>query len=364
MNEMHTMNLNKGVMKMKKTLLIVALAMVLILAFASPAFAKYAGFDAAKQYVPWATAQSMASQNTDAALMGEGPHSGYATTTIKCAVCHSVHRGGSKLLNEGSTCAYCHSPVAEGGGAVATNLISWYTTDPITHLPASTGPHSSCASSYCHGGPHGVGASDYAGTASKLFTGAADDELDMLATANGVATAEFATYSPTTAALGTAAVCGRAGCHTNSTFGVVTAGAETSVTIGTTVGAMVTGHRVIASATSTWNADASMGTTKTNLTIAYAPVDYCNSCHDLADDNNAGKAAFPHALSNVVNAAVGADGTWRPAVWLTAAADSGADNAAVGAYNDYIGPDAGGGIIDGACLKCHRSSTEGVGITY
>ena len=242
MKEMHVKMTFKGEGRMKKSLLVVVLALALMLAFAAPAFAKYAGYSSSKQYVPWADASSLASLNPDAALMAQGPHKGYATTTIKCVVCHSVHRGTTTLLNSGTACAYCHAPVAEGGGAVASNLISWYT-------PAQ-GPHSSCASTYCHGGPHGVGASDYVGPSSKLLTHAADTELTALAAANGIATTTFATYNATTRALATGAVCGRGGCHSNSLFGVVTSGATKTLT---TPAATVTGHRVIAAATSNWN---------------------------------------------------------------------------------------------------------------
>jgi cytochrome c5 len=369
MNEMLTKSFNRGESHMKKTLIIVALAAVLVLALgATPAFAKYAGYSSTKQYVPWAEAQSMASLNADAALMASGPHKGYATTTIKCAVCHSVHRGTTTLLNSGTSCAYCHAPVAEGGGAIATNLISWYT-------PAQ-GPHSSCGSNYCHGGPHGVGASNYAGPASKLLTHLADAELDKLVAANVAATgstyvADLTTYNANTRALATGAVCGRDGCHSNSVFGVVAAGAQETGMAGAT---MVTGHRVIATASANWNdadnnnaADNTIFPTNVTGTIAYAGVTYCNSCHDLADDNNGGKKAFPHGLSGVVNAAVGADGTWRPAVWLTAGAYAGAPRQAVGGYADYSAAApgaAGGSIIDGTCLKCHASDTAGLGMTY
>jgi len=347
---------------MKKTLFIVALAAVLVFAFATPAFAKYAGYSSSKQYVPWAEAQSLASANADAAEMASGPHAGYATTTIKCAVCHSVHRGGSKLLNEGSSCAFCHTSVAHGGGAVASNLISWDV--------ANLGPHGSrCANTDCHGGPHGVGASTYDGPASKLLTAAGDVELADLASANGVATTEFDTWSDTTRALATAGVCQRSGCHNNSMMGVVTSGAALEVSVGTTQ--TVTGHRVIADATTSWNADGSMGSSKTNLTIAYKPVEYCNSCHDLTDDNNGGKAAFPHAINDVISVTQGKpDTTTRPAVWLTAAPDALTQSTIVGPYNQYSGgatitTAAGSSIIDGVCLKCHRDGAgAGVGLSY
>jgi len=354
MNEMLARNINKGESVMKKTLVIVCLAMALMLALATPAFAKYAGFSSQEQYVPWAKAISAASLNADAALMASGPHSGYATTTIKCAVCHSVHRGGSKLLNDGSSCAFCHSSVANGGGAVASNLISW--------TAANGGPHSSrCANDDCHGGPHGVGASIYAGPASKLLTARADTKLLADATANGVSVASLATYDASTRALATGATCSREGCHTNSAMGVLISGTQLPADVDGVLDKMVTGHRVIASATPNWNSDGSMGTSKTTIgAIAYAPVDYCNDCHDLADDNNAGKAAFPHGITGIVDSAVGADGTSRPAVWLTAGAFAGDARTAVGPLSA-----TGASVTDGVCLKCHRgSATTGVGIDF
>ena len=373
MKEMHVKMTFKGEGRMKKSLLVVVLALALMLAFAAPAFAKYAGYSSSKQYVPWAEATSLASLNPAATTQTFGPHSGYATTTIKCAVCHSVHRGGNVILNSGANgCAYCHTSTTCGGGAVAgsTKSISW----------AGSGPHSSCSSSYCHAGAHGVGASTYAGPASKLLVHAADSELNYLATANGVATSTFATWNATTRALATGAVCGRGGCHENSLFGVVTSGATKTLS---TPAATVTGHRVIAAATATWNTTGAFAPATKTGTIAYAGVTYCNSCHDLADTScNAGKAAFPHSITGVVDTTSGADGSWRPAVWLTAGAYAGDPNrAAVGTYNQYVitarnntkggvadavSESAGSSILDGTCLKCHRGSAgaSGVGMDY
>jgi len=322
----------------------------------------YVGFSKDDQYVSWATALSLGLQNPDADLMARGPHSGYATTTVKCAVCHSVHRGGTTLLTEGSACAYCHTGAYYGGGAVASTLISW----------AGAGPHAGrCVNDDCHGGPHGVGASVYDGPASRLISEQGDAELDELAAANAIDTSELATWTATTRALSTGALCGRSGCHDDSVFGVVTSGATQTVDAGGAIPEPVTGHRVIAEATTSWNANGTdFPTTKTNLTIAFKPVSYCSSCHDLTDDNNAGKPAFPHSIDGVVSASQGADGSTRPAVWLTAAANAGETGQIVGPYDQYTGDgatvagSAGSSIIDGVCLKCHRAAGDvrGIGI--
>jgi hypothetical protein len=69
MKEILARNYEARETRMKKTVIVVALAMALVFVFAAPAFAKYAGYSSSKQYVPWAEAQSLASQNADAALM-------------------------------------------------------------------------------------------------------------------------------------------------------------------------------------------------------------------------------------------------------------------------------------------------------
>jgi hypothetical protein len=366
-------NIKQGETSMKKSFVIVAMAFVLMMAVASPALAKYAGFSSTTQYVDWTVAASLASQNVDAAAQTSGPHKGYATTTIKCAVCHSVHRGGSKLLNSGSACTYCHTSAGYGGGAVA-NTISW--TNGLLGTGTggtSGGPHASCASTYCHGGPHGVGASTFAGPATRLLVAAADTKLQHDVAANGFTDASLATWSPNTRALATGAVCSRATCHVNSAMGVITAGAPVGAEIAVSdiASPTLTGHRVVAAATTNWNANGTdFPSTKTGLTVAYAPVTYCNSCHDLADDNNAGEAAFPHGNNDVINVAQGKVAGQRAAVWLTAAADSASQHKAVGAYNNYAATgsatyqQAGSTILDGTCLKCHKSPTSGIGVDF
>ena len=374
MKEMNSINIKKGETSMKKTLVILVLAFALVLALgATPAHAKYAGFSAAGTFVDWSVAQSMASQNADAALMASGPHKGYATTTIKCAVCHSVHRGENKLLSGGGGCAYCHTTAYYGGAAFA-KTISWSVT------PADAGPHSTCASSYCHGGPHGVGASSYAGPASKLLVAAADAQTLSNALGNGLTEASLATYDANTRVVATGGVCGRTGCHVDSMFAEIT-GSATQTIDGV---ANVQGHRVIAAASANWNAggfNPNVGNvdaagnpitvaiaTKTG-TIAWKPVEYCNSCHDLTDDNNGGATAFPHAINQVVSVAQGKVNGVRSAIWLTAGPDADTQTTAVSSYNDYIGgatidTAAGSSVIDGTCLKCHRGSGAGVGVTF
>ena len=371
MKEIKTGSIYEGETRMKKMLLIAVLALALMLALgASPAYAKYAGFNSAIQYVPWTTATSMASNNADAALMQFGPHNGYATTTIKCAVCHSVHRADTSLLNDGTGgCAVCHTNAYYGGTALAA-LVSWKVT-------SGGGPHSSFCNSgsgeACHAGPHGVGASTYAGASSKLLD-TDDARIAAAATANYVTLTTASPWSdPNMRVLGTDGTCVR--CHTNSVFGIIKAGTKLDVVAGVSglATGTVTGHRVIAAATSNWNANGTdFPSGKTGIKIAWNAVTYCASCHDLTDDNNGGANAFPHAINDVISTAQGKIAGNRAAVWLTAAPDSATQSLAVSGYDQYtvktggtvVSNAAGSTILDGICLKCHRSATSGIGIDF
>lgn len=107
---------------MKKTMLVMALAAVLVLAFAGSAFA----YTPTPVYIAW----------DGTGVNSAGPHADYQTTTEKCAVCHSVHiaptagyagtTGGvawtatapTQLLLRGSaadSCKFCHIDTAVGG---------------------------------------------------------------------------------------------------------------------------------------------------------------------------------------------------------------------------------------------------------
>ena len=220
-------------------------------------------------------------------------------------------------------------------------------------------------------GPHGVGASTYVGASSKLLD-TDDARIAAAATANGVAVTTASLWSdPNMRVLGTDGTCVR--CHTNSVFGVITAGTKLDVVAGVPGLTSATAHRVIATDSSNWNANGTdFPSGKTGIKIAWKPVTYCASCHDLTDDNNGGANAFPHAINDVVSTAQGKVAGNRAAVWLTAAPNSATQSLAVSGYNQYlvatggttVSNAAGSTILDGICLKCHRSATSGIGIDF
>ena len=182
--------------------------------------------------------------------------------------------------------------------------------------------------------------------------------------------------------LGTGYLCGS--CHTgavafpvNESGGVVYNGSGTAVTT-------VTGHRVMAMATSDWNNDGSYGVYYSAgyddtvagdhppfggpvafNSVATAAASGCKSCHDAVMPD--GTVAFPHSYL-IDNA-----GTLEPAndkgigtsyIWLTTAGD--ADDARTISAKTVSGnADMAAGAVDGLCLKCHVSGdrTSGVGET-
>jgi len=130
---------------MKKTTLVVVLALVLTFAFAASAFATTGKFFANSQsYYTWYTTTwdnnnvpngpavpaSGATRpaplfNIGANPTNPGAHAGYLANTAKCGMCHSVHRAagdGRKLLpTDNTTCACCHI----GTTAITAKLVTW-----------------------------------------------------------------------------------------------------------------------------------------------------------------------------------------------------------------------------------------------
>jgi len=93
----------------RRMALVGALVICFLLAIATQAFAA-AGYTS---YKNWASVSGLPGQGTS-------PHGGYATTTVKCAVCHSVHGADptpAELLLRSpaaEACTYCHLDSATG----------------------------------------------------------------------------------------------------------------------------------------------------------------------------------------------------------------------------------------------------------
>ena len=397
---------------MKKTLLVAALAAMLLFAVCGSAFA--AGINHSGQtglgaagaadvnpeavsgagiYLAWTT--GLGSNATD----GNSPHGNYTTTTVKCVVCHAVHYAaplaaagtvGDVTVASGNqqadtllrmkaeaACIFCHAtagqavngrPVYDGIGAALVN-----NTGGAFNTGHFTGPN--CTE--CHTNVHGAGADDSVRSLQGFLlknmsasnvqaTGAnttnmldAITAIDHNAQNQGMNAGDalagtigaYATSNSTVLKEQAVGIfC--AECHLGS-YAAAAPGAATNVQ-GSSVA--YSGHRIAAQATTTWNADGSISSGAVrNATVAWAPATNCKSCHDANDIY--GNIAFPHSWGGTK-------------MWLTSAADAGVSTvkenlpygtAAGSAYN--VGRPQ---LSDGVCLKCHVSTggAEGVGITF
>jgi predicted CXXCH cytochrome family protein len=280
-----------------------------------------------------------------------GVHGDYQTTTAKCGICHSVHRakaGGVKLLNtDTATCGGCH---IAGTSTVTNVVIAWGTA-----AAPLAGPHSSasgsCTSRACHAtSPHGANGSDYALFRSKLLTDAVDVQVADAAadpTNSGVTAAILAGTGGTASerdAVMAGYTCASEGCHEQTQLSVLKAGwaelRENLYPLGN-----VAGNQVLKTGHMTGSAASSEGAS------AYAPIAGCISCHDQTDLATRSGYTFPHAQR-----ATGSGAGTQTYLWYNIA----------GSTTDTEVPmtDSNMKSFDGACLKCHRTDTQGIGLTH
>ena len=121
---------------MRRTVLVLSLALVLTLAFTASAFATTGKFfKGGVDYYTWTNPTGSPSPGSawiasgtsalGANAANPGVHANYLANTAKCGICHSVHRAagaGTKLLpTADATCAGCHT----GGTAITAKIITW-----------------------------------------------------------------------------------------------------------------------------------------------------------------------------------------------------------------------------------------------
>lgn len=370
---------------MRKTVFVVLMVSVLVFAFAATAMAAsgvpnrssaYLGTDSSEAsrevsgggskaaYVSWTKAKTdmTNSGSVDATLT---PHANYTTTTIKCQVCHSVHKavytGSNLLMNAGGGCVVCHGATSTVGSVKKVSADGYaadqggYANEDQRH-----GKADSCGSYECHASsPHGVGVSSYPTAASALLSEAVDPliaaalasgtsglvetavinddwtesmhidfiEVDIFQPAlNGADALAITAPADATAlargrALVTGYTCANNGCHINGSFNGVSADAylgawrltvdgvelvnsstETTLGVNNLRDKPIKGHTLFTATENT----------------AYAVSGTCKNCHDATDVRRAGAKMFPH--SN--------------AVWAVAD-PAGTGNNVSGAFTDY-----------------------------
>ena len=358
---------------MKKSTLIIALAVVFVLAFATTAFATGAKtWNYGTDYYTWGSTfgtgvstNTPILKNVGANPTNPGVHGNYLANTAKCGICHSVHRAkgnGVKLLNTATaTCAGCH----RAGTQTVTNVVvSWQTGGPH-----SSGTDGSCTARSCHmTNPHGAGGSKYKIVAAKLLSPNTDYKLTNYAlndVASGITLADLNAEATSTwdeatrSAVRTGYNCNQADCHVQTLLTVLNKGYSEQRYVdynapawpdGRTLAnggyVMKTGHQTVV------EADAVRG-------VAFAPVDSCVSCHDQSDAATAGNPystvsgfTFPHSQTPRGASNFGAARAW---LWMGYAGSL--EDTVTGMANNTDK------AFDGACLKCHRSGTSGIGLT-
>lgn len=438
---------------MKKTLFVSALTVALVLAFAATAFAAggvpnrssaflgnattteertLAGGGSKQAYITWGQANSLmtaAEGNVTStvsgyeAAQGGTPHSGYATTTSKCQVCHSVHKAyltGTKLTaGTNGGCISCHGATSNFG---------------IVKVSASTGTENrhggqeQCTNGYCHAvSPHGAGdISTYAAGKSAMLNNKSDNFVAAALLSGSTDAAVVATSGPipidtsngpsgayvwdaadgdyyahfnvainqpaldTTLAayvtvpqfsvaneakgraIVTGYTCTNNGCHINGAFNALSSDAYFGAYVLTSEDKNASTPATFTINSGDLRTQAIKGHTlfdTASNTTAFVASGTCKACHDRKDVRT-NRAAFPHS-----NKVWGSDGSggyvalYNDAAWFTLndKADADAENTNTRQITGTSGTYEPRTIaMDGACLKCHVSSdgTAGVGKTF
>lgn len=301
---------------MKKRIFVaVAMVVVFVLALAATA------------YATWGDSTYASSPATGNAP-DSNPHKNYGTTSVKCAVCHSVHgawSGGQKLLKDttGNACNYCHVSTTSGYVYVYNGVASNYTTiSEKAHNYVSTNDtwFASVECKDCHT-VHGSGTVTISGTGRNLkqlnpaATVAQYRKDNVGTTYNSLGYGYDSVATPNLTDM--SQWC--AGCHPYRATAVN----------GRT-------HAMTTNLTQTVDGVATK--------VAWADSSQCANCHDS-------------------NTFTGGTGTtvWFPHItdgarFLNYSTNFGAADVAV---------PVGGGKYDGVCLKCHKgSATTGVGFNF
>lgn len=302
-----------------KTWVMFAVAAVVALAMAVPAFATVGDTG----YMTW---DSMGGAN------GTSPHGGFTTTTNKCAVCHSVHNadGSGELLLRGSvanSCNYCHVGGLGGYSQVYGGVVTNYLGTDLGNahnswVVGSTNYGVSCTDCHqVHGADNVMTANPYLTSkilvGSKTYSGTNYDPMAL---------APLSTDSSDTALTKWCTACHKSSSGVGYNY---YNGPDLSGTFGSYSNAR--SHVMTDGIESYTFPDGSTGR------VAWAGSAQCSSCHSSGYRTS----AWPHYTPGqrfLVSAGSAASATPDPA---TDASD------------------------DGVCLRCHRNGTgSGVGISW
>jgi hypothetical protein len=411
----------------KKIVFIVAVAAILMFAFAGTAMAavnrsgqQFLGASPGPSVIPTQGVNTNVYMNWQSISTGPGtlgdngnpangvtPHGGYTTTTVKCVVCHSIHYAApgnapvaNGAFNNGNqtadtllrmradqACAFCHATagMAVNGKPVYDGL----SPNPYTAVAGHvTGPNCSLCHTSVHGDPQDNSVASLAGFLLRTMpsndpVGAYGPTVNMITAidaidsnaqgqgwfagqALGDQTATFASVStPTLREKAVGIFC--AECHAGS-YSQVAAGASANIqdwsqSSTNTALGGYSGHRIGASATSAWN--------------SAGDVSSSSNWSESTQSNIGAVAWLPatecqscHAADDVFNESAFPHSWGGSKMWLLTGADSSQANK-ITPFADPASFGAGGDPLqlqlqDGVCLRCHveSGSGNGVGITF
>ncbi|MHB1322817.1 MAG: hypothetical protein ACYCXZ_00540 [Coriobacteriia bacterium] len=343
---------------MKKTFFVVALAVALTFALAATAYATSPKtWNSLEDYYSWGSASSVDPgallSSLGANPSNPGVHANYQATTAKCGICHSVHRAaatGVKLLKASTaSCVGCHKA---GATTITNKLVGWQ--GPVVSglgRPHGAGQDNNCTARACHANnPHGVGVSQYAIFAAKLITSGVDATVGAAAInpLSGFTTAQLngaAMGASEKDAVVAGYTCNQANCHDATMLTVLNRNySEQRDAMYPHGGTQIakTGHLSVAASRP--------------ASASYAPVAGCTSCHDQRDSLVTGGFTFPHAQvatpGSTTNMGVVGD---RAFLWMGYAANTAGPLTPLTTHD--MKP------YDGTCLKCHRNTVSGIGIS-
>lgn len=320
---------------MKKFSFVVLVVAILVLGLASMAYA-----DVRSTYAQWTSGLF----NTGSLST---PHRDFRLTTVKCAVCHAVHKAdiaGELLLKDtvSNACSYCHIQTSTGGIVLYGGVSANYGTQ-------SQYAHNQAAPSTCNDCHSVHGANTVTNTANPALSGKILRNEYNEPSYRAYQINYEASFDVTTSAGrydATSVWCTKCHKYYTGTY-------DSTVTWNPNFDAataQVKSH-IMTSALTTYSSPHRGAAAPTQ--VAYRSSQNCRLCHDAGNvDEAAGVTlnSFPHYTVNAAS-------------FLTAATNS--VSATVPAGAGYTS--AGGGNVgpaDGVCLKCHASGTAGVGMNF
>ena len=410
---------------MKKTLLVVALATMLLFALAGSAFAVNQSAQSASAPLTWSTVRALSCRvparsrvqersrtrttyedwqpallgnaQTDPNLpnyAGNSPHGNYTTTTVKCVVCHAVHyaapgetpvagdaQAADTLLRvrADEACVYCHATAgfAVNGRPVYNGLGPSLVNGTDTSGDNNVGHYTGTNCSVCHTNVHGAGADTSVAALNGYLlntlpltgvngdtAGTTDNMLDAIDYLNSKAqTAGFGDALPNTTGFyaGTNSVDAR-----EQAVGVFCAECHNGAYATGEAGASTSVRSSSSTAKFTGHRIAAAATSDWNSTGAISSGSRTIGTIAWAAADNC--KSCHDATDDFGNAgfphAWGKSGTDSSKMWLQMAAKEGDTKVSVGQAASADTADLQ--FQDGVCLKCHvaSDSLSGVGITF